>query len=106
MGVTKLWIDVLMRNVDNEIVGMVGTGMNLDDFLQDIVDIGQDGITTLFVDYNGAIQLYRDRWRFSWPPGRRRHPVPGGTLAESGRSSLRPSRSLGRGRIRGYPLPV
>lgn len=25
------------------------------------IDIGQEGITTLFVDYNGAIQLYRDR---------------------------------------------
>ncbi|MGM0952739.1 MAG: sensor domain-containing diguanylate cyclase [Pseudomonadota bacterium] len=61
LGVTKLWIDVLMRNTDNEIVGMVGTGLNLDNFLQDIVDLGQEGITTLFVDYNGAIQLYRDR---------------------------------------------
>jgi len=61
LGVTKLWIDVLMRDQDDNIVGMVGTGLNLDDFLQDIVDIGQDGITTLFVDYNGAIQLYRDR---------------------------------------------
>ena len=61
LGVTKLWIDVLMRGPDNQIVGMVGTGMNLDRFLQDIVDINQEGITTLFVDYNGAIQLYRDR---------------------------------------------
>ena len=61
LGVTKLWIDALMRDEDNNIVGMVGTGLNLDDFLQDIVDIGQEGITTLFVDYNGAIQLYRDR---------------------------------------------
>lgn len=61
LGVTKLWIDVLMRDQNSNIVGMVGTGLNLDDFLQDIVDIGQEGITTLFVDYNGAIQLYRDR---------------------------------------------
>lgn len=61
LGVTKLWIDVLMRDDNNEILGMVGTGLKLDTFLQDIVDIGQDGITTLFVDYNGAIQLYRDR---------------------------------------------
>lgn len=61
LGVTKLWIDVLMRNADNKIVGMVGSGLNLDRFLQDIVDINQDGITTLFVDFNGAIQLYRDR---------------------------------------------
>lgn len=61
LGVTKLWIDVLMRNKENVIVGMVGTGLNLDDFLKDIVDTGQQGITTLFVDLNGAIQLYRDR---------------------------------------------
>jgi diguanylate cyclase (GGDEF)-like protein len=61
LGVTKLWIDVLMRDEENRIVGMVGTGLDLDAFLQDIVDIDQEGITTLFVDYNGAIQLYRDR---------------------------------------------
>ncbi|GGY85808.1 diguanylate cyclase [Marinobacter zhanjiangensis] len=61
LGVTKLWIDVLMRGPDDEILGMVGTGLELDSFLQDIVDINQEGITTLFVDYNGAIQLYRDR---------------------------------------------
>ncbi|WP_150911653.1 sensor domain-containing diguanylate cyclase [Marinobacter halotolerans] len=61
LGVTKLWIDVLMRNDKDRIVGMVGTGLDLDSFLQDIVDIDQEGITTLFVDFNGAIQLYRDR---------------------------------------------
>lgn len=61
LDVTKLWIDVLMRDANDRIVGMVGTGLDLDAFLQDIVDIGQEGITTLFVDYNGAIQLYRDR---------------------------------------------
>ncbi|HEV8077781.1 MAG TPA: diguanylate cyclase, partial [Marinobacter sp.] len=61
LGVTKLWIDVLMRNKESAIVGMVGTGLNLDNLLQDIVDIGQQGITTLFVDLTGAIQLYRDR---------------------------------------------
>ncbi|MDW7747555.1 GGDEF domain-containing protein [Halomonas sp.] len=61
LGVTKLWIDVLMRDGDGEILGVVGTGMELEGFLQEIVDIQQPGITTLFVDYNGAIQLYRDR---------------------------------------------
>ncbi|WP_092389296.1 GGDEF domain-containing protein [Halopseudomonas salegens] len=59
LGVTKLWIDVLMHD-DNEITGMVGTGLELDSFLEEIVDIGQPGITTLFVDHSGAIQLHRD----------------------------------------------
>ncbi|MFV8569626.1 diguanylate cyclase domain-containing protein [Marinobacter sp. SBS5] len=61
LGVTMLWIDVLIRDENSNILGMVGTGLNLDNFLANIVDLNQEGITTLFVDYNGAIQLYRDR---------------------------------------------
>lgn len=61
LGVTKLWIDVLMRDASGEILGVIGTGMELEGFLEEIIDIDQPGITTLFVDYNGAIQLYRDR---------------------------------------------
>jgi len=59
LGVTKLWIDVLIRD-GSEVLGIVGTGLALDDFLQEIVDLNQPGITTLFVDQNGAIQLHRD----------------------------------------------
>ncbi|MCL5041686.1 MAG: diguanylate cyclase [Gammaproteobacteria bacterium] len=59
LDVTKLWIDVLMYD-EGEITGMVGTGLELESFLQDIVDIGQPGITTLFLDHSGAIQLHRD----------------------------------------------
>ena len=61
LGVTKLWIDVLMRDRDGEILGVVGTGLDLEAFLGEILDIQQSGITTLFVDYSGAIQLHRDR---------------------------------------------
>ncbi len=59
LGITQLWIDALMF-VDDEPVGMVGTGVELEGFLRDIVDTGQAGITTMFVDQTGAIQLYRD----------------------------------------------
>lgn len=61
LGVTKLWIDVLIRDENGEILGIVGTGLELDAFLRDIVDIGEPGITSLFMDYSGAIQLYRDQ---------------------------------------------
>jgi len=60
LGITQLWIDVLIVE-DGRIIGMVGTGLELDSFLREIVDIGQPGITTLFADMNGAIQLYRDQ---------------------------------------------
>lgn len=60
LGITQLWIDVLMIE-DGRILGMVGTGLELESFLREIVDIGQHGITTMYVDLNGAIQLYRDQ---------------------------------------------
>lgn len=61
LGVTKLWVDVLLRNANGEVLGVAGTGLNLSSFLNDIVDSGEEGITSLFVNHNGAIQLYRDQ---------------------------------------------
>jgi len=61
LGVTKLWISVLLRNGEGEVLGVAGTGLNLSGFLDDIVDSGEEGITSLFVNYQGAIQLYRDQ---------------------------------------------
>ena len=62
LNVTKLWIDVLMRDrVTNDILGIVGTGIELETILAETVTIDQPGITAIFVDHGGAIQLYRDR---------------------------------------------
>ncbi len=62
LGVIKLWIDVLMRDPStDEILGIVGTGLELETLLAETVAIDQPGITTIFVDHSGAIQLYRDR---------------------------------------------
>lgn len=63
LGITSLWIDVLMREGgvdDGEILGVVGTGIPLGEFLTEILDIHDTGVTTLFLDRSGAIQLYRD----------------------------------------------
>ena len=60
LGVTKLWIDVLLRDGE-DIVGVAGTGLDLTRFIRDVVDNGQPGITSLFVDHGGAIQAYRDQ---------------------------------------------
>ena len=59
LGVTKLWIDVLLK-ADDRIMGIAGTGIELDALLHNIVDLGETGVRTLFADHNGAIQLYRD----------------------------------------------
>ena len=61
LGVTKLWVDVLLRNEAGEVLGVSGTGLNLSGFLNDFVDSGEEGITSLFINHQGAIQLYRDQ---------------------------------------------
>lgn len=60
LGVTKLWIDVLIRDGD-KVLGVAGTGLDLTRFIRDVVDTPQPGITSLFVDSAGSIQLYRDQ---------------------------------------------
>ena len=59
LGITKLWIDVLIRD-GNDILGMAGTGLDLTHFLKNIVKEADPGITSLFVDHSGAIQLHRN----------------------------------------------
>lgn len=60
LGVTKLWIDVLMRDEDGEILAVLGTGLPLDETITDIVTPSQNGVIGLFADSRGAIQLYQD----------------------------------------------
>jgi len=60
LGITKLWIDILIRDGDN-ILGMVGTGLDLTSFIKNVVEEHVPGVTSLFVDHAGAIQLHRDQ---------------------------------------------
>lgn len=59
LGITQLWIDVLMEDEGTQL-GIVGTGIPLENLQREVVDIQQAGITTLFVDHSGAIQLHKD----------------------------------------------
>lgn len=60
LGLTKLWIDVLIRD-GNEILGIVGTGLDLTTFIHDVVEENVPGVTSLFVDHGGAIQIHRNQ---------------------------------------------
>lgn len=60
LGVTKLWINVLMRD-QGQTLGVAGTGLDLTDFLNQVVDQNEPGIRSLFTNHEGAIQLYRDQ---------------------------------------------
>jgi len=59
LQVTKVWIDVLIRN-GSEILGVGGSGLDLTPFLKSVVESADPGITTLFVDKDGSIQLSQD----------------------------------------------
>lgn len=59
LGITKLWIDVLIRD-GNDILGIAGTGLDLTGFIRNVVEEGVPGVTSLFVDHAGAIQLHRN----------------------------------------------
>jgi hypothetical protein len=59
LGVVKLWLDVLMRDGD-KVLGVVGTGLDLKGFIEAVLGQTHPGITTLFTNHEGAIQLYRD----------------------------------------------
>ena len=59
LGVTKLWIDVLLRDGD-KILGVVGSGLDLTTFIEQVVSQTEAGISNLFFDHEGAIQVSRD----------------------------------------------
>lgn len=59
LGVTKLWIDVLLKD-GTDVLGVVGTGLNLNHFLDQIVNNTDDGVTNFFVDHTASIQLHHD----------------------------------------------
>lgn len=59
LRVTKLWIDLLIRDGD-DILGVAGTGLDLSQFIREVLDNAQPGIASLFIDHDGAIQVFRD----------------------------------------------
>lgn len=60
LGVTKLWIDVLIRD-GNEILGIAGTGLDLTNFIHNVIEDNVPGVISLFVDHMGAVQIHRNQ---------------------------------------------
>ncbi len=60
LNVTKVWINVLIKRGD-EVLGVIGTGMDITQFIKEFLATEQEGVRTLFVDRDMAIQLYQDQ---------------------------------------------
>lgn len=60
LGITQLWVDVLIRDEQNTILGMIGTGLDLDNFIHFAAEDREEGVTSFFIDHDGAIQLHHN----------------------------------------------
>ncbi|WDR01261.1 HAMP domain-containing protein [Devosia algicola] len=60
LGVTKVWINCVIRE-GRRVLGILGTGIDPTEFVKDVVNVPQKGVTAMFADRSGAIQAHRDR---------------------------------------------
>jgi len=59
LNVTKVWINCQMRHGD-KVVGIMGTGIDLSDFIQTAVKSDQVGVSNLYINQQGMIQAASD----------------------------------------------
>jgi diguanylate cyclase (GGDEF)-like protein len=59
LGVTKVWINCIIQK-DGQVLGLIGTGVDLTQFIREVVEFPQTGVQSMFVDLQGAIQAHRD----------------------------------------------
>ena len=59
LRVTKVWMNCVIREGRN-VLGVLGTGIDLSDFIQEVVNIPQRGVVSMFVDRQGQVQAHRD----------------------------------------------
>lgn len=59
LQVTRVWINTVLR-VEGKPAAVIGTGVDLTDFINSVVGNTQPGVTNLLLDRNGAIQAHQD----------------------------------------------
>ncbi|MBU0620978.1 MAG: sensor histidine kinase [Gammaproteobacteria bacterium] len=66
LNVSKIWIRVPILD-DGKVIGVLGTGIDLDDFIHNISNIHQPGVTNMFINQNAVIQIYNDVDHIDFP---------------------------------------
>jgi phosphoserine phosphatase RsbU/P len=54
----RVWINAVMRDAAGRKIGIGGTGIDLTDFLQEVLQSGEKGALIMLVDNDGAIEAY------------------------------------------------
>lgn len=57
---TKVWINAIMKDRNGTKIGIVGSGIDITDFLSKIVHTEEKGIDTILIDSHGVIQAHKD----------------------------------------------
>lgn len=60
LNVTKVWMNCVIRE-GSKVLGVLGTGIDLSAFIQEVVNVPQVGVSTMFVDRQGLVQAHRDQ---------------------------------------------
>lgn len=66
LGVTNVWINVAARADTGAALGVVGTGIDLTQFLAEVLDDGVAGATTMILDRTGTIVAHPDRTKMAF----------------------------------------
>lgn len=57
----KVWFNAVMRDEQGRKTGICGGGINITDFLSEIVNGNEKGMKTILIDRSGVIQAHEDR---------------------------------------------
>lgn len=61
LNVTKVWINMRVPGAAGQTLGMVGTGLDLSDFVNRVVRSDVPGVTSMLIGPDGAIEAHPDR---------------------------------------------
>lgn len=58
LNTTKVWFNILVRDHEDDIIGLAGSGLDLTSFVADFLASGESGVTPMIIDAQGAIQAH------------------------------------------------
>lgn len=59
LKVTRVWINTVLKD-QGKPLAVIGTGVDLSDFIQSVISTPQPGVTNVLLDKSGAIQAHQD----------------------------------------------
>ncbi|MFI4911800.1 MAG: SpoIIE family protein phosphatase [Sedimentisphaeraceae bacterium JB056] len=57
----RVWFNVIVRDNHGSPIGMAGSGMDLGNFLRDLIEDHEPGVETIIINSTGQLQAYKDR---------------------------------------------